>query len=125
MAVGPISSNMFVRVLSYLNLFVISGFAHAEPPDVVRQETMTVEKQQVHPGFDLEWDNQNPHQRQALDSFYQSLQSLNIQQPVDQQLRQQQLDQLRDMPPPRRPEEFQDFLPEQTVPESASSSSAP
>lgn len=65
---------------------------------------------QNHPGWQLEWNNQTPQQRQALDNFYRSLQRLQMQQSMERLQREQNIEQLRDMSPQQRHQRFQDFV---------------
>lgn len=58
----------------------------------------------------IEWDNNSPEQRQALDSFYYSLQQQQLQNSLDQRLlRQERIEQLRDMTPEQRQQQIIDF----------------
>lgn len=59
----------------------------------------------------LEWNNNRPEQRQALDNFYRSLQQQQMQDSLGQrELRLQRLEQLRDMTPEQRQQNFLDFV---------------
>lgn len=58
----------------------------------------------------IEWDNNSPEQRQALDNFYRSLEQQQLHNLVDQRvMRQQRLEQLRDMTPEQRQQQMIDF----------------
>lgn len=59
----------------------------------------------------IEWDNSRPEQRQALDHFYQSLQQQQLQDSLGQrELRQQHIEQLRDMTPEQRQQQILNFV---------------
>jgi len=59
----------------------------------------------------LEWINNRPEQRQALDNFYRSLQQQQMHDSLSQrELRLQRLEQLRDMTPEQRQQNFLDFV---------------
>jgi flagellar hook-associated protein FlgK len=59
----------------------------------------------------LEWNNTNPEQRRALDTFYQSLQNFSAQPEASQRIvRQQHLEQLRDMSSEQRQQMFRRFV---------------
>lgn len=58
----------------------------------------------------IEWDNNRPEQRQALDNFYRSLEQQQLLNSLDQRLlRQEHLEQLRDMTPAQRQQQIIDF----------------
>jgi hypothetical protein len=69
-----------------------------------------------HPGLQLEWNNSRPEQRQALDNFYRSLQSLQVQEQAMQRMeRQQRIEQLRGMSPEQRQQQFLNFVQQQQL----------
>lgn len=67
------------------------------------------------PEISIEWDNSRPEQRQALDNFYRSLEQHQLNHPqfnynLDQRmLRQERIEQLRDMTPMQRQQQILDF----------------
>lgn len=66
--------------------------------------------QPVTQSFSVEWDNARPEQRQALDSFYNSLEQQQLQNSINQRmLRQEHLEQLRGMTPEQRQQQMLDF----------------
>jgi len=103
---------------------VIAVSASADPASVrlddalqrLQQNQMLHQQQQRHPDLQLEWNNQTPQQRQALDNFYQNLRSLQMQQSMDSSQRQQQLEQLRGMSSQQRLQHFQNFVQDRGVP---------
>ena len=95
-------------------LILVCAFpALAEPGGSRAAEIMQQmhrQQPQNHPGWQLEWNNQAPQQRQALDNFYRSLQNLQMQQSMERLQREQNIEQLRDMSPQQRLQRFQDFV---------------
>jgi hypothetical protein len=90
---------------------VLPAFAEPGSPRAVEMmQQMQLQRPQNHPGWQLEWNNQAPQQRQALDNFYRSLQSLQMQQSMERLQREQSIEQLRDMSPQQRLQRFQDFV---------------
>jgi len=102
--------------LFFLCLLLFSGWSLADPAGLrnaeIMQQMQQIQRQQPqnHPGWQLEWNNQTPQQRQALDNFYQSLQNLQMQQSMDRMQREQNIEQLRDMSQQQRLERFQNFV---------------
>lgn len=89
-----------MRVLLSVALVVLSSVAMANPPVAGAR-----------PDMQLEWNNTNPEQRQALDTFYQSLQNFSAQPEASQRtMRQQHLEQLRDMSSEQRQQMFRSFV---------------
>lgn len=87
------------RVLSYLLMLLMLG-ANAAIADPVG----------THSHIGIEWDNNRPEQRQALDHFYRSLEQHQLNNSLDQQmLRQERIEQLRDMTPVQRQQQILDF----------------
>ena len=102
----------------FLLLLLNPGWSYADPAgisnaDLIRQ--MQQHQPQNHPGWQLEWNNQAPQQRQALDNFYQSLQNLQMQQSMERLRREQNIEQLRDMSPQQRLQRFHDFVQDRGV----------
>lgn len=66
----------------------------------------------VSPNTSINWNNALPSQRQALDNFYQALQSM---QQVDQPAHLQNLDQMRDLSAEQRQQLLNDLLLQQQM----------
>jgi|SRR5690554_377569 len=65
------------------------------------------------PALSIEWNNVRPEQRQALDNFYHSIQQQQRLQPEvihQREIRLQHIEQLRDMTPEQRQQQFMDFV---------------
>lgn len=65
------------------------------------------------PAVSIEWNNLRPEQRQALDNFYNSIQQQQRLQPEvinQREIRLQHIEQLRDMTPEQRQQQFMDFV---------------
>ena len=65
------------------------------------------------PALSIEWNNMRPEQRQALDNFYNSIQQQQRLQPEvlsQREVRIQHIEQLRDMSPEQRQQQFLDFV---------------
>lgn len=99
-----------MRIFS-LVLLLLAGVAVADPmPRVIE----TIPAQPPAP-VQLEWNNNRPEQREALDHFYRSLQAQQQQQDMMLQRlqRQQHVDQLRGMSPEQRQQQFLNFIQQQ------------
>lgn len=101
-----------MRTVGFLVL-LLAGAAVADPvPRVI--ETIPA---QPPAAMQLEWNNNRPEQREALDHFYRSLQAQQQQDLMLQRLqRQQTIDQLRGMSPEQRQQQFLNFIQQQTTP---------
>lgn len=65
------------------------------------------------PAMSIEWNNLRPEQRQALDNFYHSIQQQQRLQPeitTQREIRMQHIEQLRDMTPEQRQQQFMEFV---------------
>lgn len=89
---------MQIKILTLLFSFTLLGFAPAFAAD---------------PALSIEWNNVRPEQRQALDNFYNSIQQQQRLQPEalsQREVRIQHIEQLRDMSPEQRQQQFLDFV---------------
>lgn len=74
---------------------------------------VSVAAQGADPSMAIEWNNVRPEQRQALDNFYNSIQQQQRLQPDamnQREIRIQHVEQLRDMTPEQRQQQFMDFV---------------
>ncbi|MFC3680334.1 hypothetical protein [Bacterioplanoides pacificum] len=96
----------------FLLLCLLPVLAQADPSAsrVIELRQQIPQPASGHPGIQLEWSNQAPQQRQALDNFYQNLQNLQLQQSMDRVQRQQRIEQLRGMSQQQRLQHFQNFV---------------
>lgn len=96
----------------FLLLCLLPILAQADPSAsrVIELRQQIPQPASGHPGIQLEWSNQAPQQRQALDNFYQNLQNLQLQQSMDRVQRQQRIEQLRGMSQQQRLQHFQNFV---------------
>ena len=101
-----------MRTVGFLVL-LLAGVAVADPvPRVI--ETIPA---QPPAAVQLEWNNNRPEQREALDHFYRSIQAQQQQDLMLQRLqRQQTIDQLRGMSPEQRQQQFLNFIQQQNTP---------
>lgn len=89
---------MRITTLSLILSFTLFGSAAAFAAD---------------PALSIEWNNVRPEQRQALDNFYNSIQQQQRLQPEalsQREVRIQHIEQLRDMSPEQRQQQFLDFV---------------
>lgn len=103
--------------LSGLLLCCCVWTVHAGPDvHILPAEPAPVPLSVQHPGLQLEWNNNRPEQRQALDNFYRSLQNMQMQEQALQRMeRQQRIEQLRGMSPEQRQQQFLDFVQQQQL----------
>lgn len=88
-----------MRIFSVLFLTVLSSVAFAGPPHSGARSSAATE-----------WNNALPEQRQALDDFYQSLQTPQGKQSPQLNERLEHLEQLRGMSTEQRQELFRNFV---------------
>lgn len=90
--------------------------SHADLIQQIQTQQLRNHSQQQAQNWNLEWNNQNPQQRQALDTFYQSLHNRQNQQAMDRLQRQQNIEQLQQMSPQQRYQRFHDFVQDRGIP---------
>ena len=101
-----------MRYPTIISLVFVSGAALADAP---RAGVDGFDPAAPDPrgGLSLEWNNAKPEQRQALDHFYQSLQSQRMQDPNLYNDRVESLQQLRSMSSEQRTRMFKNFVKKQ------------
>lgn len=93
-----------------MGLLLAVPCAYAEPP-VLPPNVANIQA----PTAQLEWNNQNPQQRQALDNFYRALQHMQHQQPLDNLQRQRQMEHMQGASPQQNLQQLQQLLHNQSA----------